>query len=148
MTETLYEQDYYLWLETTAQQLRERRLNELDWEHLLEEIEDLAKNSRRELKNRLVVLLAHLLKWKYQPEKLPYYGNSWISTITEQRRQIEFLLEDSPSLKPFLLEVFAGCYAKARRDASKETGLPIDTFPAQSPFTPEEALNPDYLPEE
>jgi hypothetical protein len=100
----LYNQDYCLWLETTAKLLRNHQLDHVDFEHLIEEIEDMGKEKRRELKNRLIVLLMHLLKYQYQSEKR---SSSWVSTIWEQFYQIESLLEDSPSLKPYYLEIFS-----------------------------------------
>ncbi|MDB9313741.1 DUF29 domain-containing protein [Spirulina sp. CS-785/01] len=143
----LYDQDYYLWLKQTVDCLENQDLEALDWPHLIEEIKDLGKNQRRELKNRLIVLLTHLLKWQYQPEQREYYGNSWVSTINEQRRQLALLLEDSPSLKPYIVEMFSGSYSKARKEASQETGLPIETFPVDCPFCQEETLDGDYWPE-
>jgi hypothetical protein len=138
----LYEQDYCLWLETTAKLLRDRQLDSLDFEHLIEEIEDMGKEKRRELKNRLIVLLMHLLKYQYQPENL---SASWVSTIWEQHYQIESLLADSPSLKPYYLEIFSDCYLKAVRAASTETKLPTKAFPTESPFLPGDVINPDFI---
>ena len=147
----LYDRDYCLWLETTAKLLRDcaertsradRKLEYLDFEHLIEEIEEMGKDKRRELKNRLIVLLMHLLKYQYQPERR---SSSWVSTIWEQHYQIESLLEDSPSLKPYYLEIFADCYSKALRAASSETKLPKSAFPTESPFLPEDVINPDFI---
>lgn len=138
----LYEQDYCLWLETTAKLLRDRQLDSLDFEHLIEEIEDMGKEKRRELKNRLIVLLMHLLKYQYQPENR---SASWVSTIWEQHYQIESLLTDSPSLKPYYLEIFSDCYLKAVRAASTETKLPTKAFPTESPFLPGDVINPDFI---
>ena len=95
----------------------------------------MGKSEKRELKSRLIVLLMHLLKWQYQPEKR---SESWRSTITEQRICIELLLEDSPSLQPLLIEIFADCYEKARLKASEETGIKLNFFPKESPFTLED----------
>jgi hypothetical protein len=139
----LYEQDYYLWLEKTAQILKEGSLQKLDLPNLIEEIEDMGKNERRSLMSNLKILLMHLLKYKYQQQKR---SNSWRYTITEHRQRIEATFEDSPSLNKYLLENFDRCYENARKLAADETGLPVNSFPSQSPFTPEETLNPDYLP--
>jgi len=138
----LYDRDYCLWLEETAKLLRDRNLEYLDFEHLIAEIEDMGKEKRRELKNRLIVLLMHLLKYQYQPEKR---SASWVSTIWEQYYQIESLLEDSPSLKPYYLEIFSDCYLKAVRAASTETKLSAKVFPTDSPFLAEDAINPDFI---
>lgn len=140
---TLYEQDFYLWIANTVKQLKEGNWNEIDITNLIEELESMGRSERRELKSRLIVLLVHLLKWKYQPIQ---QGESWIHTINEQCRQLELILEDSASLKPFLQEVWQECYTKARREVSKETGLAVDNLPTKSPFSLEETLNSDYLP--
>jgi hypothetical protein len=139
----LYERDFYLWLQTTVNQLRNRLFSEVDLHNLIEEIESMGKSERQALQSNLQILLMHLLKYKYQSEKR---SNSWRFTILEHRDRLEIALEDSPSLKPYLLEVFEKCYSKARRKAATETGLDINTFPARSPFTLEETLNSDYLP--
>lgn len=140
--QTLYEQDFYLWTQTIVQQLREHKLNEIDLPNLIEEIESMGRSEKRELKSRLIVLLMHLIKWQYQPEKR---SESWRSTITEQRICIEALLEDSPSLQPILTEVFEDCYQKARLKASDETGIKLNFFPKESPFNLEETLNNYFL---
>lgn len=145
MTETLYEQDYYLWLEKTASLLRDGRLSELDIPNLIEEISDMGRSEKRAVESNLVVILMHLLKYKYQPKKR---SNSWKSTTREHRRRLRKAFQDSPSLKPYFGEVFDECYQDARLQAADETGLPLEIFPLESSFTPEEALNPDYLPEE
>ncbi|NET73889.1 MAG: DUF29 domain-containing protein [Sphaerospermopsis sp. SIO1G2] len=134
----LYEQDFYLWIQTTAQQLKAGDFKEVDLENLIEEIESMGRSEKRELKSRLIILLMHLLKWQYQPEKR---SASWQSTITEQRICIELLLEDSPSLRPLFTEVFADCYDKARMKASQETGIKLNFFPQESPFTLDEVMN-------
>ena len=142
--ETMYEQDYCLWLEKTASLLRDGRLHELDIPNLVEEIEDMGRSERQAVKSNLIVVLIHLLKYKYQPSKR---SGSWKSSIREHRRRLGESLADSPSLKPYLREVFQKCYGEACLQAVDETGLPLETFPAESPFTPNDALNPNYLPE-
>ncbi|MFM6038528.1 MAG: DUF29 domain-containing protein [Sphaerospermopsis kisseleviana] len=134
----LYEQDFYLWIETTAQHLRKGDFTEVDLGNLIEEIESMGRSEKRELKSRLIVLLMHLLKWHYQPEKR---SASWQSTITEQRICLEELLEDSPSLQPLFTELFADCYNKARLKASQETGIKLNLFPQESPFSLDEVMN-------
>ncbi|MDK2458678.1 DUF29 domain-containing protein [Aphanizomenon sp. PH219] len=121
--DNLYDQDFYLWTETICKQLKAGKFAEIDLANLIEEIESMGKSEKRELKSRLIVLLMHLLKWQYQPEKR---NESWRSTIIEQRICIELLLEDSPSLQPLLIEIFADCYEKARLKASEETGIKLN----------------------
>ena len=139
---SLYEEDFYLWLKMTAQLLRSRQLDQLDFDNLIEEIESMGSSQRREIKNRLIVLLMHLLKYQYQPSKR---SSSWVNTIWEQFYQIESLLEDSPSLKPYYLEIFGQCYSKAILAASSETKLPTSVFPVESPFSPEEVSQSNFI---
>ncbi len=134
---SLYDQDFYLWTQATAQKLKEGKFNELDIPNLVEEVESMGRSERRELKSRLIVLLMHLLKWEYQPEKR---SQSWRSTIVEQRICIEELIEDSPSLQPLISELFDACYQKARQKAADETGIKLTFFPQESPFTLEDVL--------
>lgn len=143
-TSKLYETDFNLWLESTAKLLQERKFDQLDLDNLVEEIEALARRDRRELENRLEVLLAHLLKWQYQPQKRT---NSWRLTLLEQRRRIARLLKDSPSLKPHLQECIAECYGHARKAAELETHL-IAIFPVECLYSLEQALDYSFFPGE
>ncbi|MGK7878049.1 MAG: DUF29 domain-containing protein [Xenococcaceae cyanobacterium] len=145
----LYEQDYYLWLKNTAKLLRSGRLSELDVDNLVEEIEDMGRSEKRAIYSNLKILLMHLLKYRYQPEFRSNSWSSWRSTIEEHRQRIQKAFEDSPSLKRYFNEIFAvgKCYQDAKRLAAKEIDLALDAFPSESPFTGEEILNPDYLPD-
>lgn len=144
MKTTLYDKDYYLWLEETVQLLREGKLTEIDVNNLIEEIEDMGRSEKKAVKSNLKILLCHLLKYKYQPQKR---SRSWLSTIFEHRDRLDDDFADSPSLKRYFQEVFEPCYQKARKQASIETGLPLKTFPINCPFNHEQVLNMDYLPE-
>ncbi len=139
----LYEQDYVLWLQATVELLRQGKLEQVDILNLIEEIEDMGRSEKRALESNLEALLRHLLKYQYQPERR---SNSWRFTILEHRDRINRLFRDSPSLKPYYESVFVDCYTSARRKAAVETGLSIEIFPENAPFTPEETLNPDFLP--
>ncbi|MGF1933474.1 MAG: DUF29 domain-containing protein [Nostoc sp. ChiQUE02] len=140
----LYEQDFYLWIQTTAELLKQGRLTELDLKNLIDEIETMGRSEKKALRSNLEVVLMHLLKYKYQAEKR---SGSWRATIREHRKCLREAVEESPSLKPYLYEVFGLCYDDARLLAADETELHLATFPEQSPFTPEQTLNPDFLPE-
>jgi hypothetical protein len=142
-TDNLYERDYYLWLSHTARLISEGKFDEVDTANLIEEIEDMGRSEKRAVESNLTVLLAHLLKYKYQPQKR---SNSWRATIIEHRRRIKKAFRDSPSLKQYFSDIFEEAYQDAIRAAAAETGLNLDTFPFESPFTPEQVLNPDYLP--
>jgi hypothetical protein len=136
-TQNLYDQDFVEWCEITAAQLRDRKFDQVDLENLIEEIEGLAKRDRRELKNRLTVLLAHLLKRIYVNSPENFQG--WELTIREQRRQIQDLLQDSPSLKSYLGEVFNTAYQNALDDVR------LEYQQAEFPDTWEFELNSESL---
>ncbi|PSF35539.1 DUF29 domain-containing protein [Aphanothece hegewaldii CCALA 016] len=142
-TKTLYEQDFYRWIETTVNLLQEGRWTEIERENLIEELISMGKSERNALKSNLRVLLMHLLKYQYEPERR---SNSWLYTIFEHRKRIQDSLQDSPSLKRYLEEVFEECYKNARKEASLETGLTKDKFPLNSPFSIDEVLDEDFLP--
>ncbi|PSF32646.1 DUF29 domain-containing protein [Aphanothece hegewaldii CCALA 016] len=144
---TLYEKDFYLWLQTTAELLKNQRLDQIDWENLIEEIESMGRSERKEIKSRLIILLEHLLKLSYWESEKEYNSRGWRNTIIEQRRQIELTLEDSPSLKTVLSESFLDCYQKARMDTIQKTQLSSNLLPSEPPFTLTEVLNPQYFPQ-
>jgi hypothetical protein len=140
--ETLYNQDYYQWLIDTAKLLKEKEFTKLDLENLIEEIESLGKSEKRAISSNLIILILHLLKWRYQPEKR---SNSWKSSIREHRRRIQELVTDSPSLKNYLPEILADSYLAAKKQAGDETGLSLVAFPEESPFSLTECLDEDFL---
>ncbi len=135
MAQTLYEQDFALWAEQMGDLLEKRRFEELDIENLVEEIRDLSKRERDRLLSSLRLIVQHLLKWDYQPEKR---SRSWLATIQRERKNIDLYLEDSPSLKRYLSEEWLRkMYAIARDDAFAETGL---EFPETCPYSISEVL--------
>lgn len=141
----LYETDFYAWTQQQAQLLRGRRWRDLDLENLAEEVEAVGRSDKREIRNRLAVIIAHLLKWKYQAG---VRSPSWRRTLREQRRQLATVLADSPSLRSYPGKVFADQYETARLDASDQTGIAVELFPEGCPFTLKEVLDIDFLPEE
>lgn len=144
MSANLYERDFYAWTQEQATKLRLGNLAELDIEYIAEELEGMGRAEKRQLGNRLSLVIMHLLKMTVQSDKLPYYGNSWRATIREQRRRVQGLLKDNPSLKPTLGEVFADAYQDAVDEAIRETNLPESAFPETNPFTLEQVLDKDY----
>lgn len=138
-----YDTDIVAWAEEQAALLRAGRLAELDIAHIAEEIEDVGKSERRELASRMSVLLAHLIKWQYQPGRR---GASWQRTIREQRRAIQARLRETPSLKTSLTDPnwLEGVWADAVSKAADDTGL--DGFPDDCPWTMAEVMDQDFLP--
>jgi hypothetical protein len=139
-----YDEDFALWSAEQATLLRAGRLDGLDRENLAEEIESLGRSERKEIRKRLRVLLAHLLKWQHQPAK---QKGGWASTILVQRRELQRALAENPSLRAHPSEILDEAYEIARLKAVGETGLPEATFPAACPFTIEEILDPGFFPD-
>jgi hypothetical protein len=144
MTTPDYHTDFYAWASQQAAALRAKDWAALDLEHLAEEVEDLRKTERRGVQSQLRLILSHLLKWRHQPDKRT---ESWRTTIANGRVLVQEALEDLPSLARELPALATAAYARARRDAAKETGLPLATFPEACPWTVEQVLDADFWPE-
>jgi Domain of unknown function DUF29 len=130
---TLYAHDLVAWLDETALKLKQRQFDEIDIDSLIEEIEGLAGRDRRELKNRLIVLLSHLIKHLYVD--LPDDYRDWELTIREQRRQSNDLLEQSPSLRNYWTEVFPAAWETTLSETREE--YPQAQLPEQWMFMTE-----------
>lgn len=143
MTSKLYESDFLGWTQEQAKLLRLQKWDLVDIENLIEEVETLGRQERKELRNRLGVLIGHLLKWQYQPERR---GNSWLATIREQRREVNTLLQESPSLKPYLSEAIQSAYEAGLDLAVRETNFSYEIFPSICPFSIEQLLDATFLP--
>jgi hypothetical protein len=137
----LYETDFVTWAEQQATLLKQGHFDQLDLANLIDEVLDLSKRERQALYSNLKIILLHLLKWSNQPT---VRSNSWRASIREHRQRVDRQLKESPSLKPYLQEIFADCYQDARLLAADETELPENTFPSECPFTVTDSLNPDF----
>ena len=140
----LYERDYCLWVEEQVRLLRAGELERLDVVNLVEEIEDLGISRKHAVTSALVVILKHLLKHHYQPQRR---SRSWLSSIAEHRRRVRREFRHAPSLQPYARTEFEDCYRDARRQALIETGLAPDALPEAPPYTLEQTLDPDFLPD-
>lgn len=144
LTIPAYEVDYLAWLETTIDHLRDRRYEQVDWANLIEELEDMGRSERRRLESNTIVILLHLLKWQHQPQART---GSWQASIIEHRRRVRKALQTSPSLQPYLQEIFSECYLEAVKQAAAETQLPLATFPETCPYTIAHLLDDNFLPD-
>jgi uncharacterized protein DUF29 len=132
-----YTEDYAGWVEDTARAIEDGRFDEIDRTALADEVRDLGKTERKEVASAFCVLVMHLLKTKYQPEKR---SRSWEATIRVQRQNLAEFFAESPSLRPRAAELLAKAYGQARIDAANETGIDIDTFPETCEWTVTEVL--------
>ena len=142
---TNYETDVVAWANEQAGFVRSGRFDQLDLEHIAEEIEDVGKNEQRELASRMAVLLAHLLKWEHQPARR---SKSWQYTLTTQRKEVAYVISEAPSLRTkFSDERWLDIvWSKAKSQAESETGLDIDTFPEVCPWPISDVLSEGWLP--
>jgi hypothetical protein len=146
----LYEADIVLWSERQGALLRRRAAGELvndaelDWSNIAEEIESMGRAEQDQLTSRLAILLAHLLKWRFQLERR---GNSWRFTILEQRRRAIRIVSRNPGLRPRLADILAEAYGDAILIAGRETELSVETFPSVCPWTFEQATVAEFLGE-
>ena len=140
-----YTEDFFAWSEEQAELLKARSRTGLDWDNLAEEIESLGKSQRSEIRNRLIVLLLHLLKWHYQPNKRKL---GWKASILEARKQLNRELRESPSLRSYPDEVIAEQYEVARLKAAGETELQLETFPTECPYSIADILDESFFPGE
>lgn len=142
--QTLYEIDYLQWIETTLAKLRCQDYSSVDWGNLIEEIEDMGRGEKRSLESNLIVVLLHLLQWQFQTEQR---SGSWEGSIVEHRRRIKKALKESPSLKPYLESIFLETYTEAVKQAKAETGLLLEIFPIECPYSLINVIDDEFLPE-
>jgi hypothetical protein len=139
-----YEQDFLTWTQQQADYLKKGCWLELDVKNLIEELESLGRSEQKEISSYFQVLVMHLLKCEYQPEKRT---SSWNHTLSNCRDKIQDCLEDTPSLQRFLQdsEWIDKFYRRSRRDAAKETQISLEIFPAKCPYAIAQILDPDFL---
>lgn len=141
---SLYERDFCLWVEEQARLLRQGTFERLDVVNLVEEIEDLGIGARKAVKSNLVVLLKHLLKHQFQPSRR---SRSCQASIVEHRQRLRDDFRTSPSLRGYARDMFGEAYADAWARALAETGLLERTLPSEAPYTMDQTLDPDFLPD-
>jgi Domain of unknown function DUF29 len=143
----LYERDYYTWTQEQARALRERRLEEVDWTNVAEEIEDLGKREKRALRSQLVRLLGHLIKFAYAREVM-WTNNSrgWELSIRGARREALMYLDENPGLRPHTPQIFGSAYGSARLEVMKALRFPDSAIPEAPPWTLDEIIDDAFLP--
>ena len=146
-----YETDFHAWTQDQSAKLRrllaERANLDLDFENIAEEIDSLGRSNRRQLINRLEELDNHLLKLAFSLAWEP--RRQWKNSVRGQRIDIAELLEESPSLKPFLVEALEKAHRAAVRSFDDEKLIELTMPPLAStcPFDLDQMLDPDWWPE-
>jgi hypothetical protein len=140
----LYDRDFFEWTQVNADLLSRGCFETADIAHIAEELADMGKSDRREVKSFLRRLIMHLLKWEMQPgQRSP----SWIASIGDSRVQLKDIFEQSPSLRRFASESIAAVYSDARELAAQETGLKQTAFPAECPYSFDQLMDLDFFPD-
>jgi Domain of unknown function DUF29 len=147
ITQTLYDEDYYLWIKTTINQLRSGQFSVIDLENLLEELETMGRSEKRTLESLLIRLFEHLLKLQYWDTERERNQGHWKGEIRTFRRQINKRFKESPSLKPYIFEIFDECYQEARLEVSDRSQLPLDMFSIIPIGSLEQILDENWFPE-
>jgi hypothetical protein len=143
----LYEHDYYAWIQDQVRVLRERRVEDVDWDNVAEEIEDLGKSERQGVESQLARLLEHLLKLQYARGTFSdYNARGWRVSVKGARFAIQKLLRESPSLRPRLPEMLLDAYHAGRIEALREPALSEDILPEKSPWAVEQVMDDAFLP--
>lgn len=140
---TLYEDDIIAWAERQATLLRRGQWSQLDIDNIAAEIEDVGNREKQALRSRMIVLLTHLLKCRFQATPR---GSSWLHTIRAQRVAIEDALDDYPSLQTLLDDPqwLEKTYRRAARDAIDQTHL--KAMPTALRWSVAECLAHDFWP--
>ena len=145
MNNTLYDTDFYLWIDQQANYLKKQDILNLDWQNLTEELESLGREQKHKVDSYLKQVLIHLLLYKYWNTEKDYCAAGWEEEITNFRDELEWLLE-SRSLYNYCIEKMEIIYLKARQRVIKKTGLPPSLIPLECPFEFSQIFDVNYLP--
>lgn len=139
-----HDEDFYGWAMTNASLLKQKKYQEADMDMIIEELEEMGGSNENQLINRLGVLIAHLLKWQFQPE---VRGRSWEGTIEEQRHKIKRLVKKNPSLKTKISEAIEEGFSDSKSIIKKDTPLELKLLPAECPYTFDQIMDDEFYPE-
>ena len=141
--ENTYENDFYGWTRTTVALLKQKKYQEADMDHIIEELEEMGGSYENQLINRLAILIAHLLKWQFQPD---FRDRSWSGTIKEQRNKINRLMRKNPSLKSKISEALQEGFDDSKNIIEKETPIEMNLLPQECPYTFEQITDHEFYP--
>jgi hypothetical protein len=142
----LYHEDFVLWVDQTSEQIRQGSLENVDWEHLLEEIEDLGREQKNKVESYLIQTIKHLLMYQYWTSEKAYCGQGWADEIDNFRIELEILFK-SKTLYNYGASLMDTVYQKAKRAVIRKTGLSPSIFPQECPYSFQEILDFNFLPQ-
>ena len=124
----LHSQDFNLWLETIAASIRNRDFEHMDWDGLLDEIEDMGASEKRALRSYTRRLIDHILKLKYWNTEKDYNQKHWEKEVVNFRYEITQILKESPSLRNYLQQNYQDWYVNSVKAMQREFTIPDDNF--------------------
>ncbi len=138
---TLYEKDLAAWVHQQIEYIKNKEFDKIDIENFIDEVEGVVRGDKRSIQSYFIVIIAHLLKWEYQPSMR---SGSWISSIENSQCEINAIIKDSPSLKNYKKLAFDQAWERARKIAITDTGLPSNNFPRVCPWSESEVMNKTF----
>jgi uncharacterized protein (UPF0210 family) len=142
MIKVKYEEDYYLWTQTMVENLKNKNYSKVDWDNLIEEIDDMGKSQKRAVESLLLRLTEHLLKLKYWEAEKERNKKHWQSEVVNFRVLLRKRLKESPSLKANLAEMYVEVLADSKQSISK-----LFDLPAITELTLAQVLDEDWFPD-
>jgi uncharacterized protein (UPF0210 family) len=142
MTNVKYEEDYYLWTQTMVENLKNKNYSKVDWDNLIEEIDDMGKSQKRAVESLLLRLTEHLLKLKYWEAEKERNKKHWQSEVVNFRVLLRKRLKESPSLKSNLPEMYVEILADSKQSISK-----LFDLLAATELTLAQVLDEDWFPD-
>ncbi len=124
----LHNQDFNLWLEQIATSIKNRDFENMDWDGLLEEIEDMGASEKRALRSYTRRLIDHILKLKYWNSEKDYNQKHWEKEVVNFRYEIVQILRESPSLKNYLQQNYQDWYVNSVKAMQREFMIPDNNF--------------------
>ena len=126
----LHESDFNLWVEQTKEAIQNRDFEKIDWDNLLDEIDDMGKSEKRSLDSYMQRLIEHILKLKFWHAERERCGNGWMREVTNFRNRIKRILKKNPSLNNYLKTEYSDIYQDAIATMSFDFDIPEDNFVA------------------
>ncbi len=124
----LHESDFNLWVEQTKEAIQNRDFENIDWDNLLDEIDDMGKSEKRALDSYMQRLIEHILKLKYWHAEKERCRNGWMREVTNFRNRIKRILKKNPSLNNYLKTEYSDIYQDAIATMSFDFDIPEDNF--------------------
>ncbi|MEO1671719.1 MAG: DUF29 domain-containing protein [Cyanobacteria bacterium J06631_2] len=140
----LHETDFNLWTEAIKTAIAERDFSHMDWDNLIEEIEDMGASQKRALRSYTQRLIEHIFKIQYWKSERHRNLNGWKSEIINFRTEIQNILEDSPSLNNYLANNYLSWYQKSLQKYRKDN---LFLVPKHAPIELEKMLANEYFGE-